>query len=304
MTRTVLVAVCCCFALLPARTGHAQDIRTIEHQGVARSYLLVNRSAAAGGAKPVFVALHSRRDPGEPLTSDPRLDQLAEREGFVAVYPAAIDGKWNYGGEVGSLSRAGSEVADDTGFLRKLIDSLISEKIADPLRIYVSGSSQGGFLAYSVACEFADKVAAVAIGLASMTEPQIASCKPQRAVPMLVIAGTNDSIVPYDGWLVPGERLTSVPETLEFWQRLHHCTGQKAKAMPHRISTNPTRVVLVEWTGCEIEGALRLYRVQGGGHRRPTFEVPSVEEQRALGFLNQDFEVNDEVWRFFRKFSR
>ena len=241
MSRLAVVAACY-LALFTVRTC-AQEVRTVEHQNVARSYLLENRSVTADGPKATIIFLHGRRDPAQANSTDPRLDTLAGREALVAVYPAAITGK----SELYDRGRNAQPCRHRNRrrrwiSLRKLIHDLISAKIANPARVYISGTSQGGFLAYSALCDLSEKLAAVAVGLASMTEPQISACKPQRAVPMLVIAGTNDRIVPYDGWLLPGERLTSIPETLEFWRRIHHCTGQKAAFMAHRLNTDPTRL--------------------------------------------------------------
>ena len=265
----------------------AQEIRTLEHQDVARSFMIANQAAAADGPKPAVIALHGLRRPPRPISSFPLLDALATREGFVAVYPAALDGSWNYVAQNVHLSRAGTEIADDVGFLSKLIDTLIAEKIADPSRVYVYGVSQGGFLAYSVLCELSHKVAAVAPLLASMTEAQISLCKPARAAPAAVIAGTHDAIVLYDGWLDPAYRLTSVPETLEFWRKHHGCTGQKSATVPRRDEASPTRVWLFEWTGCRTDGALRLYRVLGGGHTVPSATPQTPEDQKRFGIRNQ-----------------
>lgn len=282
----------------------ALDARTLEHQGVARHYLVANAEAAKDGPRPLFIALHGRREPNQPNTSSPQLDALARREGFVAIYPAAMEGMWNFAGRAVMQSRAGAEIADDLGFLGKLIDRLIADKIADQARVYLSGTSNGGFMAYSIACLLPDKVAAVAPMLAGMIEGQLETCKPPRTVPILVIAGTNDRVVPYDGGLFPAFRVTSVPETMEFWRRRHGCTGQKSTMMPHRLDTDTTRTLVVEWTGCAIDGGLKLLRVEGGGHILPSFSELSPENEQRWGRRSHDFETSEEVWSFFRKFSR
>ena len=301
--RCKVVLAALAWSWLSTACASAQEARTLEHQGVARSFLITNQAAAADGPKPAVIFLHGLRRPPQPISSSPPLDALAAREGFVAVYPAALDGSWNYVAQNVSLSRAGTEIADDIGFLSKLIDALVADKIADPSRIYVAGSSQGGFLAYSVLCELSHKVAAVAPLLASMTEAQISLCRPGRVVPAAVIAGTHDAIVLYDGWLDPAYRLTSVPETLEFWRKHHGCTGQKSTMVPRKDEASPTRVWLFEWTGCSTDGALRLYRVLGGGHTVPSSTPLTPENQKRFGNRNQDFETIEELWSFFQRFS-
>jgi polyhydroxybutyrate depolymerase len=300
----VLLAAVTAALLVTLPSVRAQEVRTLEHQGIERAFILANRGITADGPKPALIALHGRRDPQEAHGTAPRLDALAAREGFVAVYPAALQGKWNYGSAPEPLSRSGDTVADDVGFVGKLIALLVAEKIADPARIYVSGVSQGGFLAYSVLCDLSDQVTGVAALLANMLDTQVAACKPARAVPTVAIAGTNDSFVPYDGWATPRYRLLSVPETLDFWRRQHGCAGQRASIMPHRVDADPTSVQVIEWTGCRTDGAVRYYRVIGGGHALPSLAPPPPGPVGRVGHRNQDFETVDEVWQFFKRFTR
>lgn len=136
-----------------------------------------------------------------------------------------------------------------------------------------------------------------------MTSTQIAECNPARPVPLFAIAGTNDLFQPYDGFLGTESRLLSVPETVEFWRVRHGCTGQEMKRLPHRLSEDTTRIMLSEWTGCAIEGALRLYRVNGGGHQVPSFAPGNPDWIKQGGPLNHDIETAEEFWSFARKFN-
>jgi polyhydroxybutyrate depolymerase len=285
----------------------ADDIRAITHQNVERSFIVTNARSAAETPKPVVIDLHGLRDPHAANTSWPALDAVAVHEGFVAIYPAALEGSWNPVGDYGSekRSRAGDEPADDIGFIVKLIDRLLADKIADPARIYVSGVSQGGFMTYSIMCDLAERIAGAAAIIAVMDEPQVLACNPSRAVPLLVMAGTNDPIVVYDGWIRSQYRQYSVPEMFEFWRRKHGCTGQKASLMPHReTEMNPTRTLIVEWTGCVIDRALILYRIQGGGHQVPSLAAVSQASLRSAGAQSRDFDAAEEIWKFFERFSR
>src|SRR5271157_675276 len=129
------------FLMFGAGDAGADDIRTITHQNVVRSFIVTNAGSAAETPKPVVIELHGLRDPHAANTSWPALDAVAVREGFVAVYPAALEGSWNVVGDYGGerRSRAGDAAADDIGFIVKLIDMLLADKIADPAHIYVSG---------------------------------------------------------------------------------------------------------------------------------------------------------------------
>lgn len=88
-------------------------------------------------------------------------------------------------------------------------------------------------------CQLADKVAAAGTYISGMTDRQVADCKPARAVPLMVVGGTNDFIQFYDGELDSNRRLLSIPETMEFWRVRHGCTGQDFKSVPHRLADDP-----------------------------------------------------------------
>jgi polyhydroxybutyrate depolymerase len=94
-----------------------------------------------------------------------------------------------------------------------------------------------------------------------------------------------------------------MPETVEFWRVRHGCTGQEMKRLPHRLSEDTTRIMLSEWTGCAIEGAVRLYRVNGGGHQVPSFAPGNPDWIKQGGPLDHDIETAEEFWSFARKFN-
>src|SRR5262249_36890537 len=146
--------------------------------------------------------------------------------GFVVVYPDAIEGRWSYGRPIaGPMPQVGDQTVDDVGFMLRLIDDLIARKIADAGKSYVTGSSRGGLLTYTLACVFSNRIAAVAPLITGMTDHQKEDCHPSRPVPMVLIAGTNDNTQSYDGWISAGGRLMSIAETIEYWRVLARCTG-------------------------------------------------------------------------------
>jgi polyhydroxybutyrate depolymerase len=286
----------------PSATG-AGTARDIEHQGARRAVIVVNAEAAATAPKPLLIVLHGRRRLEQPHATSRRLDELAAREGFVAAYPAGLEGRWNYPSQVVQPSMAGSEPADDMGFVLRLIDTLVGERTADPMRIYASGTSNGAFLTYALMCHASERLAAAAALIAGMFEAQMSACRPARAVPLLSIAGTNDMVVPYDGWLYPTGRLASIAETMEHWRRLHGCTGQSATMLPQGEEADTTRIVQLDWTGCARDGAVRLYRVQGGGHTLPSLQPPEPAQGISAERRSTALETSVAVWSFLRQWS-
>jgi len=278
----------------------AAETQVYQYQGIERSAELYQPVAPHPGPHPLVVALHGLDQNVASLRRWLPLESIADREGFVVVSPVAIDGRWNYGRPVVKpMPAVGNEPVDDIGFIRLLIDDLIAKKIADPQRVYVTGMSRGGMMAFTVACALADRVAAVAPLITPMTEYQREDCKPARAIPMLVIAGTADPSQPFNGVKWPMGRLLSVPETMNFWRTLHGCTRPETTPLAHRQDSDPTRVIVVAWTDCKTAAALQLYRVRGGGHRLPSLD-DTPEQPSKYGLRSRDFDTAETVWAFFK----
>ncbi|HXG81730.1 MAG TPA: hypothetical protein VNJ05_08005 [Sphingomicrobium sp.] len=136
-----------------------------------------------------------------------------------------------------------------------------------------------------------------------MMEAQRDACKPARAVPLAVVAGTSDRALPYDGWVLPNGRLLSVPETMDFWRRQHGCTGQSDRPLPES-GRSESRVQLVQWSGCRQPDSIRLYRIEGGGHQAPSEEASPPQWIKSFGIRNHDIEAAEELWRFAGRFKR
>ena len=215
------------------------------------------------GKLPLLVYLHGVRPPDWKNHTQREIDVLADRDGALAAYPEAIGFKWNYADQLREPQKIGETIADDFGFIEKLIDKLIADSNADPSRIYVLGDSRGGLMTFSIMCRLSHRIAATGPFITGMTSTQIAECNPKRAVPLMAVAGSNDFYQPYDGVVGRDYRLLSVPETMEFWRLRHGCTGQEFRLLPHRLSEDRTRIMLSEWTGCTAEGAVKLLRQMG-----------------------------------------
>lgn len=289
-----------------ASIARADEIFKIPHQGVERQAVLHQAAALGAGPAPLVIALQGLGQDTESLERWLRLDPVADREGFRVLYLDAIDHSWSYGRPINQpMPLAGNETADDVGLIRRLIDRLVEQKIADPRRIYVTGPSRGGLMSFTLACALADRIAAAAPLITGMTEYQRDDCHPARAMPIMVVAGTADPVQSFGGGQGLLGRLLSVPETMDYWRSLHGCTGRTARALPHRDAVDKTQVTLIEWSGCRAGGQVRLYRVEGGGHQIPSLAADSSEEDiKRFGLRNRDIETAEEMWAYFKSSSR
>ena len=306
------LVVAACTAQGPPEPPPAGEARTLAHQGLARHYHLHNIGAATAAPAPLVVSLHGFRDREQALAERrdlsaiawDSLDRAASRDGFVVAYPHAWLGQWALFEGLRNSALTDGRAVDDVGFIHGVVARLVDEGLADPDRVYLTGFSDGAIMSYRLLCTAETPFAAAAPGGGTMYQGHRDDCAATVATPLLVIAGTADRILPYDGWLSSTGRAVSIPETMEHFRLRHGCTGQKVRLLDDRDSEDGSRVLETLWTGCGIENAVKLLRVEGGGHNWPSAE-PLPDSWRAwAGVHNRDIESAEEVWAFVRHFRR
>jgi polyhydroxybutyrate depolymerase len=233
-------------------------------------------------------------------------EPVAEREGFVIVYPQG----WNGGfsdGRRGSLILARAQGADDLGFFRAMIEGLVAEGLADPTRIYSTGMSNGAIMSFLIACNL--PVAAIATQVGAMSRDFADTCKPARPVPLFMINGTKDPFLLYGGGIIAGDRnrgiSMSVDATIDVWRRLDHCTNRvTVRELPDTNLADGTTTTEYVWTNCSQPAQIRLFRINGGGHYWHGMAAPNPWLIKHFGKISQDFNGAQVIWAFFRQFSR
>src|SRR5437763_5257907 len=190
---------------------------------------------ARGHRAPLILALHFATGTGAQMERESRYTGEASRSGFVVAYPtASANHFW-------AIDR-------DLGRLTKTLDAIESVACVDPARVYVSGISNGGFMATVLACRMADRVAAAALFAPGING--IGACAPSRPVPVLEVHGTSDPIVPYRG----------VPAFIAGWARRDGCASRP------RAQRRGARVTLLRWPGCRGGAHVAHLRLSGGRH--------------------------------------
>lgn len=282
-------------------------------EGEERSYtvFIPDKVSQRREPAPTVFVLHGGFGSGDRVRRYLSLDRVAEREGFVVVYPDGMEGGWNDGRETMIRKRFHGDPPDDVLFLTRLADSLIARRIADPQRIYVTGVSNGGMMTFRLACEASNVFAAFAPVIANMPEILVRDCEPERGVPILVINGTDDPLMPYDGGAIRflGQRggwVISTAETMAFWRRNNRCFERpETRSLPDRDRSDGSRVVMDYNVRCDSGAPVILLSVEGGGHR-----VPGAARGRGflgraiLGRQNNDISAAEVIWRFFAGWDR
>ena len=239
----------------------------------------------------------------EKLTQE-GFNALAEKEGFIVVYPEAVEKHWNDGR---ALQRwlSQREKIDDIGFLSALIEHLSREHRIDKRRIYATGISNGGLMSYRLACELTYQIAAIAAVASSMGENLSLSCSPSRPISVLIINGIEDPLVPWEG----GEirlgpwglgRVLSTSNTVKFWVGRNLCASSPLISWePDRDPQDGTRVRKEVYASCRKGTEVILYAVIGGGHTWPGGYQYLGEW--IVGKTSRDIDANEVIWGFFKK---
>lgn len=286
--------------------GESWAVEPPEFEGLARNYTLyIPNSYDSAEPAPLVVALHGRLQSVGSLANTTDWNVLAEEERFLVLYPEGIDMQWNYLREVLGYPY---DAHDDTLFLSDLIADLSQDLNIDPQRIYVAGFSNGGFMAHRLACENPDQYAAFADVAGSSFEGIERVCPAHLSVNMLIMHGTADFNIPWDGRQqnldgYPVYVTVPISGLFTFWRDRVGC-GQdyETEDLPQLGNSPGTSVRIIRLTACPNNEELVLYGIVGGGHNWPGY--PDRLPPEIAGPVNQDIDATRVIWEFFSRHTR
>jgi polyhydroxybutyrate depolymerase len=298
-------------------------VESISVGGVTRTYRLYVPRTFEPGDSALIIALHGRGagGPGSAMEQYSQLDSKADQEGFAVAY---LDGlvdatgtlNWNYYYDFFFTSGP-----DDVGFVRSAIDLLQEQLQPNPRRIYVVGTSAGGFMAQRVGVELSDRVAAIGVveGGLYLLSPSSPPFIPNPAAPIsvLFLKGDQDPNNQYCGAVFPSFHVTeaSSDQDFDYWtgtsaDRCQHISPAGplcesvgvGDAQAHVTPGTPSPLVAKAATGCRRGTEVKLYRLLGGGDdwNQNPMNIPGAvpfnpEFDRGTGTT-----TNDILWKFFR----
>jgi polyhydroxybutyrate depolymerase len=277
--------------------------RSLDFDRRSRTYL-VHVPPSYDGSQPaaVVLILHGGGTNAKTMVRFCGLNGTADRGGFLAVYPSGTGRNpnwltWNGGSCCGDAMR---QNIDDVGFIRALLDDLAGEAEIDVNRVYATGMSNGGMMAYRLACELSDRFAAIASVSGPMT---VDTCRPTRPVSILHFHGTADEFAPYNGGRGPKSLLETEFRSVDFsvrrWIDANGCPRDPIEA----VIFEPEDALRIEkqcWGPGEEGSEVVLYTIRGGGHTWPG-RVPLAAY---LGPAATAISANDILWEFFQRHSR
>lgn len=158
-------------------------------------------------------------------------------------------------------------------------------------------------MTFRLACEATDQLAGIATVSANMPLPYADSCVPNAPIPVLMINGTDDPLLSYDGGerYLDGQYLgttVSVNEQFTFWSENNDCSGApEFNVLPSFNSADRTRAHLLAYTNCENDNVVQLYTLIGGGHTWAGAE--SILFADYLGTHSTAINASQVIWEFF-----
>jgi polyhydroxybutyrate depolymerase len=242
--------------------AHAYALRMATPDGPRDVIVLPARR----GPAPTVIVLHGIAISASWTSQISGFAEAARDRGFTSVYPEGIKSAWNDGRE-GVTSGA-----DDVGFLRRLVHELVQRGISDPARIYITGISNGGMMALRMLCEASELFAGVGTTIANMPARTGTTCRIAHPVPVVMVNGSADLLVPYNGgWVGPfgiGGNVWGTEKTAAFLARANGCATVARTESPVGKSGGSASITRTAWRDCIApDKHVTLYRVNGGGHQ-------------------------------------
>ncbi|MDF2269693.1 PHB depolymerase family esterase [Streptomyces coacervatus] len=256
--------------------------------GLERTYRLhLPPGLPTGTRVPLVVMLHGGFGTAAQAEQTYGWDAEADRHAFAVAYPDGLDRAWAAGG--GCCGRPAARGVDDVAFISAVVSDIEHRHPVDTRRIYATGISNGGLMAYRLAC---DTRLFAAIGTDSAT--QLGPCSAPAPISVLHIHGTADHNIPYQGGRGEGPAHIdgpAVPAVLAGWRTVDHCT-------PPTSGTSGTVTRLT--AACPYGRAVELITVSGAGHQWPG-SAPRTAVERLLGLDAPSNALNatDTFWSFF-----
>lgn len=236
-------------------------------------------------AAPLVLLLHGYTVSNDVQEAYFQLEPLADERGFLYVHPQGTTDSWGssfWNATDGCCNFFGSPI-DDSAYLASLITQVQSRYHVDPKRIYIVGHSNGGFMAYRMACDHADTIAAI-VSLAGATYSDATECAPSNPVSVLQIHGTADGVIRYQGGQFVGA-YPSATTTVQTWAEYDGCGRSPVQLETRRdlegdIEGDDTTVS--RFSDCPTGIDVELWTINNGAHipaLSPTFA------QQAIDFL-------------------
>jgi polyhydroxybutyrate depolymerase len=250
---------------------------------------------------PLVIALHGLGGNGERTAVFTGFNKISDKEGFIVVYP---DGH--------IIKHTGKEIRcwrldvdTDVKFISSLIDKISKDYKIDSKRIYATGISNGGMMCYVLSAKLSDKLSATASLVSSLSKRQLEKLPESKAIPLIIMNGTDDPVVPYNGGYIKimGLKLgqvVSTEELVKYFVKRNNCSTTPVIVYEEDKDPNDGTKVRKELYSSSNNTEVILYAIEGGGHSWPG----TFKGKEKSGKTSQDINASEVIWEFFKKHNK
>ncbi|MEC9235499.1 MAG: PHB depolymerase family esterase [Pseudomonadota bacterium] len=280
-----------------AQNAKALNAHSVNHHGKERSYYTAYPAHQPTKNMHVVIVLHGGGGNGQNAAAMTGFDVLAEREGFIAVFP---DGNargrmnlrtWN---ATHCCAYAMKSQADDVGFLTAVIDDVVKRFDANADAVFMTGLSNGGMMTHHYAAARPDKLKAAAPVISGLFGDEV---MPNKVVPMLFINSVPEESIPVDGGHTGGRAknqwdgtpLKPIAYQAAFWSTNNGCKAGSQTTSKYKLYQ------LTEYN-CPKNADVLHYVTYDGGHSWPGGQKGTKRADAA----SEAFNATDLIWSFFK----
>ncbi len=296
----LLISTASCTSTISSPASHSAALpRMAEQQQLivddaTRSYHIYKPTQSATKGLPLMIVMHGGLGNAESMEEITGMNEVANKGQFVVAYPEGTGGRfavmkdkrtWNAGNCCGPAQKAN---VDDVKFIKTMIQDIENKYAIDSARIYVAGHSNGGMMAYRLACETPDKIAAIISVSGTLA---IDRCEGANNIPVLEIHGDADENVPLAGGRGKGPagvNYRSVADSLAIMMKIRQC-----KPPTQTSSAGVEKTVY----SCSQGAPVHLVVIAGGTHSWPGGSGRRSNEAHG-------FSTSNEAWQFAKNFSK
>lgn len=304
---TSLIGPLICLLLLSCDKGsdnpQSDKFRFTEQvfiDGIRRTYIikLPENYYQNDSIRPLVIGLHGTGGNAAQFEKAYGFEQKGNEEGFITVYPDGVEKQdgmglfeirtWNAGT---CCDYAMYTNVNDVKFISTLIDNICARFKVNKKKVYVTGMSNGGMMAYRLASELPDKIAAVGIVSGDMVAPKDVS--KQGIVPILHIHAIPDTKVPFAGGIgIGGYDFPPAIDGINYWINRNNCEIDPVKMQYDNYEVS-------SWHTGDGRTLVQLYLTKDGGHAWPSSPIQGRRGDTPSTAIN----ATNLIWDFCNQFS-
>lgn len=280
-------------------TDAGSTAHTITVNGQQRTFRLYRPASVSTTAPtPLVVMLHGALGTGKQAEDSYGWDAKADAAHFIVAYPDGLNRSWAVSNNCCGPPAANH--VDDVAFITQMVQAISDQLSIDKNRIYVSGISNGGALAYRLACN-TDVFAAIGPDSTDL----LGDCPSPKPISVIHIHGLADTTFPFMGG--PGKRNNTgqgkypsdtsgpaIPDLIATWRKVDSCPDP---------TTSTSGAVTTYIADCPNGRSVELVTIDGAGHQWPggAPEKPAAELLVQLDPPSTALNATDTIWDFFSK---